>query len=262
MRKAVLIVEDSTIQLEMLKRLVQKKNSDALIYTAGEDKSAYKILMEKTIDVFLVDIILNTGKPGDIAGIHLVERLRQIPKYLFTPVIFITALEDVSGYAYRNLNCLGYIEKPFDADQVNRLLEKALTYSTAKETDVTICFRKEGVIYPIQTNDIVYIESINHIVRIHLANNEIYDIPYITCKQIMEENETECLIQCNRGTIVNKKYILNIDFANKYITLKSNFMRIEIGSTFRKKIHAGYEWASSAKCPKMMGEDLCITEKL
>ncbi len=78
MEKHVLIVEDNKIQMEMLKKIVQEVNPGAVVYTAEDVNKAYQILLENTIDVFLVDIILDTTKPGDISGIKLVENIRGI----------------------------------------------------------------------------------------------------------------------------------------------------------------------------------------
>ena len=126
MKKSVLVIEDNPDQREMLKKLVLGIDERAVVHTAADVATAYKILMERTIDVFLVDIILDTSKPLDTSGIRLVERIRNVPKYMFTPVLFITSLEDATGYAYRDLNCLGYIEKPFSPEQVSGLVRKAL----------------------------------------------------------------------------------------------------------------------------------------
>ena len=71
MKKSVLIVEDDEVQQKLLKKLVLEVNGDVAVYTAGSLNPAYKILLEKTIDAFLVDIILDTKKPGDTSGIRL-----------------------------------------------------------------------------------------------------------------------------------------------------------------------------------------------
>ncbi len=64
----------------------------AAVYTAA-DCNAYKILWKELLMFFLVDIILDTTTPIDTSGIRLVERIRKIPKYMFTPVLFITSLK-------------------------------------------------------------------------------------------------------------------------------------------------------------------------
>ena len=197
MNKTVLIIEDNPIQAEMVKSLVLVVDSTVVVYTANDIKTAYEILMEKTIDVFLVDIVLDLDKPGDMSGIRLVKKFRGIPKYMFTPVVFISSLEDSSGYVYKDLHCLGYIEKPFSPDSVKRIVEKALYYSTSREKDAMLYFRKDGIIYPVKVKDVVYMESVNHNVEIHMANGNLLAVPYKTCKALLDEADSNCLIQCS-----------------------------------------------------------------
>ncbi|NBJ93785.1 LytR/AlgR family response regulator transcription factor [Parablautia muri] len=240
MKKTVLIIEDNKIQIEMLKKLVLEINTGITVYTASDVKTAYKILMEKTIDVFLVDIILDTTRSGDTSGIRLVERVRTIPKYMFTPVVFITSLEDTTKYAYTDLHCLGYVEKPFSPENVKQLVEKALFFSTCKEEGKVFCFRKDGILYPVKVKNIIYIESRNRAVDIHMVEGGTLSISYKTCKQLLDEVDADCLIQCSRYAIVNKDYVLNVDIANRFITLKGVEEQVEIGITYKKKILAEY----------------------
>ncbi len=240
MRKSVLIVEDSKPQLEMLRQLVLEVDPAAEVYMAEDIRTAYTILIENTIDTFLVDIILDTTRPGDTSGIRLVEKIRTIPKYMFVPVLFITSLEDTSHYAYTDLNCLGYLEKPFLPEGVKEILEKALHFSTERDRDATCCFRKDGILYPVKVRDILYMESSGHAICIHIKKKGSLTIPYRTCKQILKEADSDRLIQCSRSTIVNKDYIQNIDIPNKYITLEDVTDKISIGHTYKKKILAEF----------------------
>ena len=240
MEKRVLIVEDNNVQLEMLKKLVLEVNPNTVVYTAEDVHKAYQIVLERTIDVFLIDIILDTTMPGDTSGIKFVEKIRDISKYMFTPVLFVTSLEDTTNYAYTDLNCLGYIEKPFDPEAVKFLLERALNFSTARNQDATFCFRKDGILYPIKVRDILYIESINHVVTVYLVNDGTLTVPYKPCKTIIEEVDADCLMRCSRNVIVNKNYITYVDTANRYIMLKDVNKQIEIGITYKKKVLAEF----------------------
>lgn len=240
MKKTVLIIEDDISQMNMLEKLVLSVDGNAVIFTADNVTSAYKILMEKTIDIFMVDIILDTSRPGDASGIRLVEKLRAIPKYMFTPVIFVTSLEDPSLYCYKDLNCIGYIEKPFDPQSIIKILNKAFNYTTAREKDTILTFRKDGILYPVEVSKIVYLETWKHTNSIHLSDGSILEIPYKTCKQILEEADADNLVQCSRSTIINKDFVLSVDIVNKYIVFKNDLGRVDIGVTFRKKIMAEF----------------------
>ena len=238
MKKTVLIIEDEMEQLNVLKQLVQAAGENAEVYTASDVTHAYEILMEKSIDVFLVDIILDTTRPGDTAGVRLVERIRKIPKYMFTPVIFVTSLEDPTMYAYTDLNCMGYIEKPFEPERIIKLVEKALNYTTAREKEISITFRKDGILYPVRLKEIVYMESQNHVIHVHLRDGSELEIPYKTCKQILQETDEGSLLQCSRSTIVNREYVQGVDVPNRYLMLKEGFGMLDIGGRYKKKILA------------------------
>ncbi len=243
MGKTVLIIEDDINQLNMLVQLVLSVNKNAEIHTASDEKTAYKILMEKIIDVFLVDIILDTRRPGDTSGVRIVEKLRQISKYMFTPVIFVTSLEDPSLYCYKDLNCIGYIEKPFDPEKVIGLVRRALNYSTAREKEVSLTFRRDGILYPVDVKNIVYMESMKHMMYIHLNNKSVLEIPYKTCNQILMEADSDALVQCSRNTIINKNYVNGIDIVNRYIMFKDGLGSVDIGLTYKKKmaVEFGYD---------------------
>jgi len=217
-KRSILIIEDNQEQRGMLVELASQVDGSARIYTAGDIATAYKILMENTIDVFLVDIILDVERPGDTSGIRLVERIRKIPKYMFTPVLFITSLEDVTGYAYKNLNCLGYVEKPFSPDQVKQLVEKALYFSTQRDRDATFCFRREGILYPVKISNILYMESTSRVVNIHTLKGGVLTVHNKTLKEIREEMDTDCMMMCSRNTIVNKDFVENIDILNETVS--------------------------------------------
>ena len=55
--KEVLILEDKSETRKVLAGLVKEVRSDAVIYEAADEKTAYDIAMKRTIDLFLVDII-------------------------------------------------------------------------------------------------------------------------------------------------------------------------------------------------------------
>lgn len=236
MKRTVLIIEDDENQLKMLEQLVLSVNDEVEICKAQNEITAYNILMEKTIDVFMVDIILNAKKPGDTAGVRVVRKLRAVDKYLFTPVIFITSLEDPELHCYKELNCIGYIEKPYAPEQVTQLVKKALNYYTEREKKIVVTFRKEGILYPIALDDIVYVESMNHIMHIHRSNGSVLDIPYKTCGQFMSEADSDCLIQCSKKAVINKKFVECVDPVNRYVTFKNGLGTCEIGLMYKQVI--------------------------
>ena len=241
MEKKVLILEDNSKSAALIKQLIHECDKNAKVYIEKDLDRAYALVMQNTIQLFIIDVILDTARPGDASGIRFVKSVRDVSRYKHTPVIFTTALQDPEIYAYRELHCYGYIEKPFAVDQVRKLLKDALDYNAVEQRDYTLHFRKDGVIYPISCCDIVYAQSTNHQICFYLANGTEFTVHYKTCRQILEEAEYDEFIQCNRGTIVNRKYIKNIDVTNGLITLEKD-IRIDIGIRYKKKFIEALQW--------------------
>ncbi len=241
MEKKVLILEDNDKTAALIKKLLEECGSPVKVYIEKDIERAYALVMQNRIQLFIIDIILNISQPGDTSGIRFIESVRSISKYKYTPVIFITSLQDPEIYAFRELHCYGYIEKPFSVEQVKKLLTEALACNLAGENDCVLHFRKDGILYPIQCSEIVYAQSTNHTICFYLINGTEFKISYKTCKQILEEAECDELVQCNRGTIVNRKYISNIDMVNGVITLRGN-IRVDIGIRYRAEFIEALQW--------------------
>lgn len=232
--KRVLIVEDKKEARDALGKLVNSIRDDIKVYLAGDSETAYKYTMEHDIHLFLVDIILKPQVIGDVSGIIFAEKIRNIPQYQFTPMIFITSLEDPEMHAYRELHCFGFISKPYPVAQTSELIQKALEFPEGKKKDKIIYFKKDGVFYSKKIEDIIYIKSNMGKMLIKTIDDEL-EIYYKTCDQVMNELDSDLFVKCNRSTIVNKKYIHNIDSTNKYIHLINDYGILDIGTKVKRK---------------------------
>lgn len=232
--KNILILEDKEKTLTALEQAVREISGHICVHKATTYEHACKIAFLHQIDVFILDIILTTKVPGDISGILFAEQVRKHENYLFTPIIFITALSDPKLHAYRRIHSFGYLEKPFSMHEAVELVEAALKYSPPVNQNQVVYMRKDGILIAVKINDIQYVTTNNHILDIHLQN-EILKIPYMTIKQFLKSAGKGRFIQCSRNTVVNKYGIHSIDMTNKYIRL-SNGIQLEIGISFCKKI--------------------------
>lgn len=236
MRKNVLIFEDKETVRLLVKKLVHEVDPTANVFLTEEISQAYALLMNKRIDLFLVDIILDTSNSSDVSGLKYVAQLRKIEQYAFTPVIIISTLEDQELHSYRNLHCYGYVEKPFDPDEVKKLLSDALKYQHNRTDGEMLFFRSDGIYHAVEKDKVVYAESINHVLHIHTAEKDVMKIPYVTLKKLMEEMDSEDVFQCSRNTVVNKRYICNVDITNRFIQFKNGLGQVEIGLTYKKEV--------------------------
>lgn len=236
MEKRCLIIEDNISQRETIKQLVKESSENTRIYDVDNIVGAYKVLLENVIDLFIVDIVLDVNKRGDTSGVKLVSIIRTMPQYMFTPVVFITSLEDPKMFAYSKLHCFGYLEKPFNKGEAKAIFESALGYTTPRSECDILCLRKEGALYPFKIDQIVYIESRNRNVTIHKVSGDSEKMPYMTCGQILEEANNTSLLQCSRGVIVNRDYVKSVDRTNCVLELRGVQKQLEIGVTYAKQV--------------------------
>ncbi len=234
--KKILILEDNPTTLMNLTQIVQSVDVKNVIYPFHDLKDAYQCAMDRVIDLFIVDIILDRNKPGDSSGLKFVENIRKITHYAFVPIIFVTSLEDAQLYTYENLHCYSFIEKPFDVERLRKLVEECLRFEESRSTSKTLYFRKEGIILAVEREDIVYAESINHIMHIHTKQRDILEIPYVTLKKLLDDLDCADFVQCSRSVIINQKYIENLDIPNQVVQFKNGYGRVGIGIRFKKNL--------------------------
>lgn len=232
--KTVLIVEDQPRSREMLIKIIKELRDDVIIKTASSQEEASALAMRNSIDLFMLDIILNSSNPSDVSGIQFAEYIRTFPKYKYTPIIFITALEDPEFHAYSDLHCYSYVEKPYDAKKVATVISEALAFPKSSEEPHNVFFRKDGILYKKEISEIIYIENSRAGQTVYCTNGNL-KLPYKPSKVILEELGSDKFIQCSRYYIVNRDYIERIDTVNRYIQLKNVKEQIEFGNTFKKK---------------------------
>ncbi|HBV84763.1 MAG TPA: hypothetical protein DEB74_18570 [Lachnospiraceae bacterium] len=234
MKRNILIVEDDKTYLKALVEIAKQCDNAGTIFCAETKEEAYTYAVEEQIDLFLIDIILNSGNSQDVSGMVFAENLRQMERYKFVPIIFITALIDEYMHAFHKLHSYGYVEKPFDINKLKELITSALKMPLASDKEnLYLYFRQDGVIYSIIIEIIMWIETKDRILIVH-TEDEDFEIRYKTCNSIRKELPRRRFLQCSRKAIVNRKYIKSIDRINRYITLK-NGTNVEIGSTMRKR---------------------------
>lgn len=241
MKKNILIVNENLQYAEKLREMVLGMNRYLEITLIDNVKNAYEYIMNITVDMFILDTVMDAEKPGDISGIRLAEQIREIKKYVLTPIIFVTTAKDPELYAYEELNCLGYFVKPFPIERFLAKVRRGLYYRTVRNEDRTLFFRKGGIIYPIRIKEIAYIESIAHSMYIHMVDGNVVEVLYKTYSSILREADSECLLQCSRSVVLNKKYIMSLDFPNRSIVMKYDLGKIDIGSTYKKRVKEEFD---------------------
>ena len=230
--KRVLIIEDDNNILRHLEKIVRSVDKQVEVYAYTNVKDAYQCMLEHNIDLFMVDIILDTEKQGDTSGLYFAEKIRMVNRYKFTPLLFVTSLEDSRCISYSNFHCYSFIEKPFRPEYVKQIVSECLEFPEYMVQNKALFFRKDGIVVSVDRDDIIYVESINHILHIHTIKNDELKIPYVTLKSFLEMADSDMFIKCRRNTIIHQKYFRNADHTNGVIQLAGGH-RVEIGLTYK-----------------------------
>lgn len=108
----VLVVEDSPVNQKILQQILRSAGLD--VRSASDGERALEILREEAIDLALLDIVL----PG-LDGYEILARMRSDSAMADVPVIFISALDEVSDKVRGlGLGAADYVAKPFNKEEV------------------------------------------------------------------------------------------------------------------------------------------------
>lgn len=144
--KTILIVDDSAIVREMLKKYLQDQFT---IIEADKPRECLKILAGKKphIDLGLIDVEM-----PEITGFKLVKMIKKHPMYADVPLVMVTSL---SGKDNLNKAVLAgacdYIVKPFDKEtllqRINKhIKDKPAPAANAENTENDVIKPDEGKI--------------------------------------------------------------------------------------------------------------------
>lgn len=110
MEESLLIVDDETGLIKMLRRILDKEGFQS-IYEATSGNEAIKLVKEHTVDLILLDVML-----PDTNGFDLCQQIREISN---VPILFLTArtadMDKLTGFSMGGDD---YITKPFNPLEV------------------------------------------------------------------------------------------------------------------------------------------------
>lgn len=230
----IVLVEDNELICESIKRLVKSVDSKQAVYATGYSALALEYAKENTIDMFLLDIELL-----DYSGVMLAEKIRELPQYKLTPIVFITNDYKLELEAFRNTQCYRFITKPFKEEDVKAVIQTLLVYG-AKESGSREKFfiKKKGYTASVLQSDILYFEVVGRKLMA-VTKYEAIEITRCTIDDILE-HVGESFFQCHKSFVVNLDWIEIVDKTNMLIKLKNNRGQIPYGPRYRGRIEGAF----------------------
>lgn len=199
--------------------------------------------MDNNIDLFLVDIILEPKVRNDSSGIKFAKDVREMTRYKWKPIIFITTLSGLEAHLLKQVHCYDYIEKPIDTTRVRKhileALDAILSERREKEPE-SLMLRYEGISFPITVDRVIYVVNRRGILYIH-DWEEVIEIPNLSTKSFLERVKDNTFLEPKKGTAVNTRYIKSVDFGQNKVYLRKTEDVIPIGGRLKKKFREEFE---------------------
>ncbi|MCL1990206.1 MAG: response regulator [Defluviitaleaceae bacterium] len=235
-----LILEDEQQFINKIDSVIKSMDINSKVLTAYNVEEALKKAYSTAIDVFLVDINLNEPR----TGLDFIREVRE--EYPLSPVIIISALSEIHHKitAFNDLKVLGYIDKPFENEQVITDLLKALEIAKIINNR-TVTFKRQNFARTYRTKDIYCIQRMPKgkkriVVTAYdettgdLATDE-FSIKSSLAEVLELFLNDQDVVRCHQSWIVNPKYIRGFDVNKEELILVNN-IKIPLGDTYKHNV--------------------------
>lgn len=227
----ILVVEDDKEQLSALCHILENYNENFVIQTADNYHSALALITTIKFDLFFLDLKLEETWNTAEDGLQLGIKIRSIPTYLYTPIVYITSVPEMIQQALSDTSCFRYILKPYTALDIENCLNLLLHSPLVAPPTFTFTNYWGGTLRILE-NDILYFSPyINHRLYIVTANGTYETLDY-TMEQL-EHALRHSFFRCHRKYLININKITTYDRTHHTIYLDTQ--PIPLGRSHKTK---------------------------
>lgn len=174
----------------------------------------------------------------DMDGMELAYKIREWPELDHIQLVFITGHADFAQQSYR-VDAADYLLKPIIEIEFQQAVERCRNRTAAyhymrqkKSTSILIKNVKNGMRAEIQKDNIVYLNSMEHYVK--LFTDETSCVIFLSFKKAFTLLADGNFIQIRRNTIINLNKVVNFNYKTVELT---NGEVLPIGQTFQKAVN-------------------------
>jgi DNA-binding LytR/AlgR family response regulator len=226
MKYKYLIVDDEPLARKLIASHASKIEGLELAGECGNAIEAANLLRNKSVDLIFLDIQM-----PEMTGFQFAGTLKNPPAIILT-----TAFRDYAPEAF-DLNVVDYLLKPISFERLLKSVNKFFDKEIGKTNSVTAVTRDEQrfvhikadrKIHKVSESEIIYIESLDDYVKIHLK--EMVLITHENISTLEEKLPYPPFVRIHRSFIINSKWVKTI--SNDGIEL--NGKELPFGRTFKK----------------------------
>jgi DNA-binding LytR/AlgR family response regulator len=197
-------VDDEPLALALIKNYIDATECLLLANVFEDAIAASEYLNRVEIDLLFLDINM-----PDITGIELFASLTIKPM-----VIFTTAYKNFAFEGFE-LNAIDYLLKPIEYTRFKKAVNKALQFYNYRHQKITepagesIFVYAEYKLVKIDLKDILYIESLEDYVKIHIQNDKMI-LTLMPLKKMLEKLPEDKFKRIHRSFVVPVHKVISI----------------------------------------------------
>lgn len=221
-------VDDEPLALDIIEEFCKRTPSLSLQKTFTDTAEAAKYLRKFPVDLLFLDIQM-----PHMSGIEFYKQYAQDKMVIFTTAFSEYAVE---GF---NLNAVDYLLKPIDLARFQQAVSRAQEFyayhnKTEKESQ-NLFVRSEYSLVKIPLTDILYIETLDDYIKIHLKDRK----PVLTKMNLkaVSERLSNDFVRVHRSYIVPMSRILSV----RGKTIQLDHTEIPIGVKFEEEFFQRYK---------------------
>lgn len=226
MKFKYLIVDDEPLARRLIASHTSRIEGLELVGECGNAIEAANLLRAKSVDLIFLDIQM-----PEMTGFQFVSTLKNPPAIILT-----TAFRNYAPEAF-DLNVIDYLLKPISFERlfksVNKYFDRELTkrntgISITNDEDRFIHIKADRKIHKVSESEILYIESLDDYVKVHLRDKVLITRENISTLE--EKLPYPPFVRIHRSFIINSKWVKTI--SNDRIEL--NGKELPLGRAFKK----------------------------
>lgn len=212
-------LDDEPLALEVIRNYCDRMNNISLEKVFNKPNEALKHLNKYQVDLIFLDIEIPAFN-----GIDFYQSLKQDTK-----VIFTTAYREYAVKAFE-LAAIDYLVKPFPFERFEAAVQKVEQLSKTVESHY-VFVRANYKLHKVAFEDILFIESINDYVKLHLMNQGSIVVRE-SLKNMLNKMPPSRFVRIHRSYIVSIGKIKAIQNGNVII---QDFI-LPIGETYKDEL--------------------------
>ncbi len=203
MKFTCLIVDDEPLARKLIASHVSKIDNLEVVGECGNAIEAGNFLRSRKVNLIFLDIQM-----PEINGLQFIGTLKNPPA-----VILTTAYRDFAAEAF-DLDVVDYLLKPISFERLMKSVNKFFDKQTASGSGITVegdtqesflYVRADRKVYKVLLDEILFLESMDEYVKVHLANKTLITRENIS--SLEQKLPSPHFIRIHRSFLLNTKHI-------------------------------------------------------